>query len=62
MGRRAASATRSLEDWLGLKPDELSFEDYCYLSGLMQSEGLQRVHQQLPQADVQQRIGDILDV
>lgn len=31
---------KALEDWLGLKPDELSFEDYAFLSGLLQSEGL----------------------
>lgn len=29
-----------VEDWLGLKPDELSFEDYVFLSGLLQAEGL----------------------
>ena len=29
-----------IEDWLGLKPEDLPFEDYVFLSGLMQSEGL----------------------
>ena len=31
---------KTVEDWLGVKPDDLSFEDYCFASGLMQSEGL----------------------
>lgn len=31
---------RALEDWLGLKPDEIRFEDYAFLSGLLQAEGL----------------------
>lgn len=29
-----------LEDWLGLKPDDIPFEDYVFLSGLLQCEGL----------------------
>ena len=31
---------RALEDWLGLKPDEIAFEDYVFLSGLLQAEGV----------------------
>ena len=31
---------KALEDWLGLKPDEIPFEDYAFLSGLLQAEGL----------------------
>lgn len=31
---------KMVEDWLGVAPAELPFEDYVFLSGLMQSEGL----------------------
>ena len=31
---------RALEDWLGLKPEDVPFEDYVFLSGLLQAEGL----------------------
>ena len=30
-----------LERWLGKTPDDLSFEDYCFYSGILQAEGLQ---------------------
>ena len=31
---------RMVEDWLGLKPSEMSLEDYAYASALLQAEGL----------------------
>ena len=31
---------QSFEDWLGQKPDDVNFEDYAFLSGLVQAEGL----------------------
>ncbi len=31
---------RAIEDWLGLKPEEVPLEDYVFLSGLLQAEGL----------------------
>lgn len=31
---------QGLDMWLGLKPEELAFEDYAFLSGLLQAEGL----------------------
>jgi len=30
-----------VEDWLGIRPEEMSFDDYCFYSALLQSEGLQ---------------------
>jgi beta-mannosidase len=32
---------RSFEFWLGRKPEEVTFEDYAFYSGILQSEGLQ---------------------
>jgi len=32
--------SRAVMDWLGTDPDDLSFEDYVFTSGLLQSEGL----------------------
>ncbi len=31
----------AIERWLGLTVDDLSFEDYCFYSGILQAEGLQ---------------------
>lgn len=31
---------KMVEDWLGIAPDQLPFEDYVFFSGLMQAEGL----------------------
>lgn len=31
---------RAIQDWLGINPDDLALEDYVYLSGLLQAEGL----------------------
>ena len=30
----------AVRDWLGLEPDQIPFEEYAFLSGLLQSEGL----------------------
>lgn len=32
---------RYMDLWLGMSPDDLSFDDYVYYSGVLQSEGLQ---------------------
>lgn len=32
---------RAVEHWLGRKPDDFSFEDYAFYSGVLQAEGLQ---------------------
>ncbi|MCX6375229.1 MAG: hypothetical protein NTU88_04190, partial [Armatimonadetes bacterium] len=34
-------AYRAVEHWLGRKPDDFSFEDYVFYSGVLQAEGLQ---------------------
>lgn len=31
---------RILQDWVGLTPDDTSFEEYAFLSGILQAEGL----------------------
>ncbi|MGI6296413.1 MAG: beta-mannosidase [Armatimonadota bacterium] len=31
---------RILQDWAGLTPDDISFEEYAFLSGILQAEGL----------------------